>query len=166
MKSKGITFREDLKPTDPQTIREITESTGFFSDHEIDVAVELAEERLAKGTRSGYCFLFAEQGGRTIGYTCFGPIACTKASYDLFWIAVHSDYRGQGIGSLLLAESERIIRKMGGERIYIETSSREIYGPTRGFYLHCAYEEDAILEDFYGPGDSKVIYRKVLKQSE
>jgi ribosomal protein S18 acetylase RimI-like enzyme len=165
MKSKGIEFREDVKPSDAQAIRDITESTGFFSEHEIDVAVELLDERLAKGTRSGYFFLFAGKAGRPIGYACFGPIACTLASYDLYWIAVHSDFRGQGIGSILLAESERIIRNMGGERIYIETSSREQYGPTRGFYLHCAYEEDAILEDFYGPGDSKVIYRKVLEGS-
>jgi ribosomal protein S18 acetylase RimI-like enzyme len=163
MKTKGITFREDVKPTDAQAIRDITKSTGFFADHEIDVAVELLDERIAKGTRSGYFFLFAEENARPIGYACFGPIACTLASYDLYWIAVHSDFRGQGIGSILMTESERIIREMGGERVYIETSSREQYGSTRGFYLHCECEEDAILEDFYGPGDSKVIYRRVLK---
>ena len=162
MGQSQIKYRQEVLPTDPKSVYEIIDSTGFFYEEEIKVAVELVEERLAKGLESGYYFLFAECDGKAIGYTCFGPIACTIASYDLYWIAVHNDFRSQGIGKILLEKSETIIKDMGGQRIYIETSSRAQYESTRAFYLRCKCIEEAVLKDFYAPNDSKVIYVKVV----
>ncbi|MFH2049132.1 MAG: GNAT family N-acetyltransferase [bacterium] len=99
----------------------------FFSQDEIDIAVELVTERLEKGIESGYHFIFAEIDGKTIGYSCFGPIPATQESYDLYWIAVHNDYRGAGIGKQLLTISEEAIHRLGGGRVYIETSGRDQY---------------------------------------
>ena len=135
-------------------------STGVFSPVEIDVAVELLEERLEKGPPSGYHFIFAEQAGRTLGYACYGPIALTAGSYDLYWIAVDKSSQGQKVGQLLLAKAEDLIRSAGGRQIYIETSNRPQYAPTRKFYLRCGYRQEALLKDFYAPGDDKVIYAK------
>jgi D-alanine-D-alanine ligase len=158
----SVTLRRDVHAGDPAIVRDITESTGFFYAEEVGTAVELVEERLAKGEASGYSFVFAEEGGRTVGYACFGPIACTKASFDLYWIAVHADGRGKGLGTILLDESERLIHGAGGNRIYVETSSRPLYEPTRAFYLARGYREEARLAEFYGPGDAKVIYVKTV----
>ena len=41
-------------------------------------------------------------------------------------------------------------------------SNRHHYLPTRGFYLRCGYRQEALLKDFYAPGDDKVIYIKLL----
>ena len=158
----SITLRREARAGDPAVVRDITESTGFFYAEEVGTAVELVDERLAKGDASGYFFVFADEGARTVGYACFGPIACTKASYDLYWIAVHAEARGKKIGTLLLEESERLIRAAGGHRIYVETSSRSLYDPTRAFYLARGYREEARLAEFYGPGDAKVEYVKVV----
>lgn len=162
MSQLSISYREEVIPNDQQSVRDVLDSTGFFYPAEIDVAVELVQERLAKGAASGYYFLFAELEGRVVGYTCFGPIPCTLSSYDLYWIGVHNDCRGKGIGKELLARSEAMIKQMGGTRVYIETASREQYVPTREFYLRCSYRIEVILEDFYAPGDGKVIYVKPL----
>jgi GNAT superfamily N-acetyltransferase len=137
-------------------------STGFFYPDEVAVAEELVLERLAKGPASGYHFVFAEIGGQVAGYASYGHIACTRASYDLYWIAVDPRHQGRGLGRLVLAEAEKCIRAAGGRRVYIETSNREQYQSTRGFYLRCGYECEAILTEFYGPGDDKVIYVKAL----
>jgi len=51
---------------------------------------------------------------------------------------------------------------MGGCRVYIETSTRGQYQPTRGFYDQAGYRLEAVLEDFYGPGDGKAVYVKVV----
>lgn len=163
MNSDKITFRSSATADDEKAIAEIVSSSGFFYEDEIDLAVELVTERLQKGEESGYYFLFADIGGRTIGYTCFGPIPATRFSYDLYWIAVHGDWRGKGIGKQLLEKSEEDIRKLGGRRIYIETSGRELYAPTRAFYLTCGYREEAVFEDFYAPGDAKYVYLKILE---
>ena len=157
-----LSFREEVLPGDPGTVRDIVASTGFFYDHEIEVAVELVEERLRQGLKSGYLFLFAEQGGRTVGYACFGEIACTVGSYDLYWIAVHGDCRSKGIGKVLLQKTETLIAGRKGRAVWVETSGQKKYAATRNFYLRSGYREEAVLKGFYGPDDDKFIFVKYL----
>jgi GNAT superfamily N-acetyltransferase len=162
MSVEPVGFRTTVMENDVKTVRAITDSTGFFYPEEVDTAVELVEDRLLKGPRCGYHFLFAEQGGRVVGFTSYGPIACTKESWDLYWIVVAGDYRGKGLGTQLLERTETAISGLGGTRVYIETSARPLYTPTRAFYLARGYAQVAELEDFYGPGDAKAMYLKVL----
>ncbi len=158
----NLLFRDTATGADIETIRSLVESTGFFRPDEVDVAVELVEERLAKGERSGYHFVFAQDGSRTVGYSCFGPIACTISSFDLYWIAVDRSAQRRGLGRRILAESEKRIAQMRGRRVYIETSSRPQYGSTRRFYESCGYRVAAELEHFYDQDDGKVIFVKML----
>lgn len=158
-----IIFRNSVNQNDIKIVEEIVSSTGFFSDEEVQIACELVDERLAKGENSGYYFLFIETNGRTVGYSCFGPIPATKLSYDLYWIAIHEDYQGKGLGKVLLLETEKVIDRLGGKRIYVETSGKEQYISTRKYYLACNYKEEAVLQDFYAPGDAKYLYLKVLE---
>ncbi len=162
MQSHSLTFRTMPREADIAAIRSIVTSTAVFRPDEIDVAVELIEERLRRGVTSGYFFVFAEEHGSTIGYTCYGPIACTVASHDLFWIAVAKEHHGKKIGSALMVETEKYIRIMGGKRVYIETSSRSDYLSTRKFYLKHGYTVEATIKNFYDDNDDKVIYSKEL----
>ena len=160
--SDQITLRKVVVPADPETITKIVASTGFFREDEILVAAELAEERLEKGAASGYEFLFAEIEGVTVAYSCYGLIPCTLHSYDLYWIATHQDYMNRGIGKYLLQETEKEISKLGGKGIYVETSSKELYAPTRAFYEKNHYLLKARFEDFYAPDDDKLVYVKTM----
>ena len=157
-----LTFRTAPSPTDLESVRAIVVSTGFFQSHEVPVAVELVQERIDKGLESGYHFIFADFNGSTISYACFGEIACTKGSWDLYWIATHEQHRGKGVGKNLMAEVEKAIRAMGGRAIYIETSSKPMYEPTRRFYQNYGCTTEAILKDFYDTNDSKYIFRLSL----
>jgi GNAT superfamily N-acetyltransferase len=157
-----LQFRDEVRPGDQAVVRDIITASGFFSPDEVAIAVELVAERLAHGVRSGYYFWFAERGREVVGYTCFGPIPGTLVSYDLYWIAVRHPYRSQGIGTILLQRSECTMAALGGRRIYVETSSRAQYKPTHAFYDAQGYHCEALLEDYYAPGDSKLIYVKVV----
>ena len=162
MNSNKILFRQNVKPEDIETVREIVASTGFFYDFEIPVAVELVEAAVEEGEASGYFFIFAEADGNTLAYSCYGQIACTDAGYDLYWIVTHNDYRGMRIGKLLLEETHRVVKNRGGRYIIAETSCLEKYTPTRLFYEKNNYDRDATIKDFYMPGDDKAIYVKRL----
>jgi len=161
-----LSFRKKPTPTDRDKVRHLVQSTGMFYPFEVDVAVELVDLRLTQGTSSGYYFLFAESGGDLIGYACYGPIACTQGSYDLYWIVVDKNHQRCGVGRALLRRAEREIARRGGRRVYIETSGRDQYAPTRAFYQRCGYTAEALLKDFYAPGDDKVIYVKQLPSAK
>jgi len=158
----GLQLREEPIPTDRDAIRRIVADSGFFTDAEIDIAVELVDERLAKGPASGYEFLFIESSETVVGYASYGEIPCTTGSYDLYWVAVDKSQQRRGLGKLLVELVEDRLRKNAGRKVYIETSSKPLYDPTRAFYTRCGYHEVAAFPDFYAPGDGKVVYEKSL----
>ncbi len=157
-----ITYRDTVREDDRLAVVNMCRETGFFHEGEVAVAEELVVERLSKGPSSGYEFIFAEKDGTVVGYVCFGPIACTQSSWDLYWIVVSPHMQRMGLGGALLQETEQAVKHRGGTRIYIETSGREQYRPTRTFYEKHGYTVAAVLTDFYAPGDDKIVYVKVL----
>lgn len=158
-----LTWRGELNAGDVETVRRLVRSTGFFTSAEEDVAAELVEDALERGAeRAGYHFLFAERGGRALGYSCFGPIMGTDSSWDLYWIVVDATKRGGGVGKAINARTEMAVREAGGRRLYAETSGRAQYEPTRAFYRNNAYREVARVENFYAEGDAKVIFEKFV----
>ncbi len=158
---EDIAYRMDIFSSDIKKIKSILESSDCFSHSEINIAIELAKERLRKGKGCGYYFMFAEHMDELIlGYSCFGPIPCTVDSFDIYWLAVHRKFQNRGIGKSLLTKTESEIALMGGRSIYIETSSRIQYKRAHMFYNNMGYKLKAILKDFYSSGDDKLIYRK------
>ena len=159
---ESLNFRTVVRPVDDAAVREIVTSTGFFYPIEIPVAVELVEEKLRGKEKCSYQFVFAEIGNHPVGYTCFGLIAGTEQSYDLYWIVTHQDFRGKGIGKALLQETYRIIAQQGGKNVIAETSSLEKYLPTRKFYEEQGYINCGFIPDYYKNGDGKITYVRVL----
>ena len=160
-----LSFRAALEAGDVELIRQLVHDSGGFSLTEVDLAAELAQERLARGLEaSGYHFLFAQWGPGVpaLGYVCYGPIPLTQSSWDLYWIAVAKGAQRRGIGRRLLAEAERRAHAAGASRFYIDTSGRADYASARAFYAAAGYRQAAALPDFYAPGDAKVIFARQL----
>lgn len=158
----AATFRSMVHAEDIQRVRSLVQTTGFFSAEEVAIAGELVEERVAKGPRSGYEFVLAEQAGELLGYTCFGRIAGSVWAFDLYWIAVASEHQGRGIGKALIERTEQALARLGCRHVYAETSSTQLYAPTREFYLRMGFHEAARYPDFYRAGDGKVVYCKTI----
>ena len=157
-----MNIRTDLGPEDRAPLEGLLRATGFFNAKELQVALELIDEGLTHGKKSHYRFLILEDEGNVIGYVCWGPIAVTLTSADLYWMAVHPASQGKGLGRTLLETAETWMAREGHTRVYLETSMRQQYAPTRAFYLRCGYEIAAELPDFYAPGDGKMIFLKGL----
>ncbi len=157
-----FTFRREPVESDIAAVRNLCESTGFFSEEEVEIAGELVAEYLESGKGSGYNFIFCEADGKPIGYTCFGRIPLTKGSFDLYWIVVEKTWQGRGLGKKLLEMTEIEAAKLGCRRLYAETSSRSQYQSTISFYENQGYFNEAAIADFYAPGDAKLIFVKAF----
>ena len=161
----GVTIRRTLEATDRGPVEELIRATGFFNAEEIEVAMELVDDRLTQGESSHYRFLVGEVDGEVGGYACWGPIPGSQESADLYWIVVHPSFQGRGVGAALLRAAEDWMSAAGRSRVYVETSTRPQYRPTRAFYLACGYHIAAELPDFYAPGDGKAVFLRVLTSS-
>ncbi len=160
-----MVWRDEVCDCDRQAVLALVAATGFFNADEEQIAIELVDEALTHGSASGYEFIFADvpdRPGELLGYSCFGPIDNRPGAFDLYWIAVSPDHQRQGMGRQLIDESERRIHAACGTEIFIDTSGRAQYRPTRNFYERMGYQVHEVITDFYAPGDDKVVYRKAL----
>jgi GNAT superfamily N-acetyltransferase len=161
-KKYSLTIRTEPSQEDSGHVRQLVSETGFFRPDEIEIAVELVDERIKRGHKSGYHFFLADIDNKLAGYSCFGLIPCSLLSWDLYWIVTRKDLQGQGIGKVLLKLTEDEILKQGGKNVIIETSSKELYQSTQQFYSKNNYELKACFQDFYDFEDDKLVYIKRL----
>jgi ribosomal protein S18 acetylase RimI-like enzyme len=125
---------------------------------------EIWQEYQADPLGSGYSFLICRDEADTVrAFTCYGPHPLTQGTYDLYWIAVDPEARGQGIGHLLLSEAEGQVQAAGGRLLLVETSNSDGYAGARGLYSSSGYRLEATVHDFYAPGDDLLMYAKDLK---
>lgn len=158
----GCRLRDQVLWEDVETVRLLTESSGFFSAQEVEIAMSLVVERLEFGESCGYYFLFAQGPDSCLGFACYGPYDDRPEWFDLYWIAVSDELRGQGVGRLLLSEVVRRVRDSGGRLLRAETSGRAQYGPTRKFYERNGFVHTRTDRDHYAEGDDRCIYDKQL----
>jgi D-alanine-D-alanine ligase len=160
---EGLAFRREVRREDLDLVPGMAAETGFFNEEEIGISLELVEDNLRLGAeKSGYSFLFAESGGRTVGFTCYGHVPGTEGAYNLYWIVTDRAHQGRGIGQAMMRETEQLIREAGGARIYAETSGRTQYAVTRAFYERNGFALASRLDGYYAPNDARVIYCKNL----
>ncbi len=146
---------------DGEAVIGITAESGIFKPAEVECVKELWEDYIEKGADSGYEFLvFCQEKGKVVGYSCFGPHPLTEGTFDLYWIAVHPQNRGRGVGKALLARVEERVREASGRLLLIETSGTLHYAPARRLYESAGYEREATICDFYAPGDDLIIFSK------
>ncbi|MSQ06493.1 MAG: N-acetyltransferase [Dehalococcoidia bacterium] len=151
-----------MRPDDLPILVRLTADTGFFRPEEVVVAEEVLADAAAKGAKSEYRTYVAANGGGVMGYVCFGSTPLTRGTWDIYWIAVDRSHQGQGIGKQLMQFAEGEILRHGGRLVLAETSSQDLYEPTRQFYLRLKYHEVSRIPDFYDVGDARVTFAKVL----
>lgn len=123
---------------------------------------ELWEAYRQGGEASGYVFLVCREGEQTLGFACFGPTPLTEGTFDLYWVAVDPVAQGQGVGRELMARVEQEVARRGGRLILAETSGAPAYARARRFYEACGYHYQAVVHDFYHPGDDLIIFGKAV----
>ena len=160
-----------LQHGDRPALRALLANTQSFSAAELAVALELFDEAFAPGGGEGedqeqYAFVGAVDGAsaerRLVGYACWGRTPATRATFDLYWLAVDPAQQGSGIGAALVHEVERRASAVGGRLMVIEASGRADNAAVRRFYERMGSTAVATVRDFYAPGDDRITYTKRL----
>lgn len=157
----NFTIDFKARKSDIEQVRNLIKETGVFSDEEIKVSAELVEETLKNP--EVYQFIFLRDKNELAAYSCYGEICLTNKRFDLYWIAVAKKYQKQNLASMVLAETEKQIKELGGVKLYAETSSLDFYIPARNFYLKSGFKQVAQMKDFYKDQDDKVVFCKDIK---
>ena len=156
----SLTYRAPRR-SDRERLKEIVEATAVFRPDEVAVALEVFDDYCA-APGVDYHAIAAYAEDRLAGFAFFGPTPCTVNTWDLYWLAVHPDFQGRGAGRGLVEWAERRMREGRARLSVIETSSREDYTTTRGFYRRSGYHEVARVPGFYADADDRVTYIKRL----
>jgi ribosomal protein S18 acetylase RimI-like enzyme len=146
---------------DTAALLALAEVTGLFQPQHIEeLAQMLAAHFEDKGDSSGFWLTDDDNG--LVGVTYFAPERMTEGTWNLYLIAVHPKCQRQGRGAALLAHIEKMLTERGERMLLVETSGLESFEYVRDFYRKNGYEEEARIREFYGAGDDKIVFRKVL----
>ena len=144
---------------DRSAIGAIAKRSGVFTAEEEASVFELFDAHL-QSADSGYEWFSARDGGRVVGFACYGPTPLAQGAYDLYWICTDRDSRGCGVGRGLFSAMEKEIRKRNGRLLMIWTSGAEAYLPAMKFYKQMGCELKARIPDYYRPGEDMVVLLK------
>jgi ribosomal protein S18 acetylase RimI-like enzyme len=157
LKIRGIEKR------DRRRLEAILKAQEHFNPEEVKVGLELIDIGLIQSGEEDYIIRIAEgPEGQILGYICYGQAPLTDAVYDIYWIVVHPASWNRGAGTSLLHQAEEEMKRRKARLLLIETSSRPPYEIARAFYRKHGYEEQARILDYYGVGDHKLIFGKIL----
>lgn len=146
-----------LQRADLVGIRSVLDRTGLFPSDLLD---EMTEPFLSGTAR--HFWSVALQADQPIGFAYCEPERMTEGTYNLLAIAVAPEHQRSGSGAALVRDIEATLRQEGGRLLLVETSTDPDQDGARAFYLKDGFTEEARIRDFYAPGQTKVVFWKML----
>lgn len=147
-----------VTPADVPALRTVIDSSKLFPGEMLDDMIA----PFFQGGESEAGWLTVDQNG-PIAIAYYDPERMTDGTWNLYLIAVHAGYQGQGIGAALMAYVEQTLVAAGQRILLVETSDAPDFERTRNFYRKIGYIEEARIREFYAEGEGKVVFWKKLK---
>jgi ribosomal protein S18 acetylase RimI-like enzyme len=150
---------------DVERIRALALDNGMFAPEEMAEFDEGLNGYLS-GSLEGHRWLVATGvEGRVEGAAYVAPEPSGDRVWNLYFLAADPDRPRRGAGSALVRHVEQSLRDVGDEVarvLIVETSSGAAYEGARQFYSRCGFDQEAVIREFYGPGDDKIVFWKSL----
>jgi GNAT superfamily N-acetyltransferase len=100
--------------------------------------------------------------GNIIGVIGYTLDRYETRNYWLGWFYVHSEYQGKGFAKKLLQYVIQKLKSKGVKRLFVDTSSYEVYNKALTMYLNNGFRIEAVIRDYYGRGEDQIILSKTV----
>ena len=148
-----------LQVEDTLAALELVNSTGMFS-HEERQMIEARIREHFVGAADSLWLTYDDQGLRGIVYCLAEPM--TQGTWNMLMLLVRKASQGQGVGSALVQEAQKLLTAQEARLLIVETSGTDDFEGAKKFYGKCGFTEVARIPDFYNAQDDKVIFTKSL----
>lgn len=146
-----------VRHNDLPSLKTVIDANDLFPSDMLD---EMISDYFNNQNENQFWFTYEDTEPVVIAYCA--PERMTEGTWNLYLIAVHPDYQGQGVGTAMMNYIKEVLAKQGERVLLVETSGLASFEDTRKFYRKCGYEEEARIREFYQAGEDKIIFRKSL----
>ena len=146
---------------DLPAVRAIVDAVALFPSELLDDMVSFEPPPGPGGDPTEF-WLVHDDGDGPVAVAYCAPEAMTDGTWNALLLAVRPERQGEGIGVGLMARIEALLGARGERVLLVETSGTDAFERTRGFYARIGYEREAVIREYYGAGDDKVVFRKAL----
>jgi len=154
---------QEVRTDERANLLSLAVQTGLFSPEEAEGLLGGVLDSLSEGQLPAEHAALAcrpSEDCPAVGWSYCAPDQYAEGVMNIWWIGVAPSAYGTGAGKALLSHVERAAAASGYRIIVIETSDQPLLARARSFYLRAGYAECGRVPDFYGPGDSKVIFSR------
>ena len=148
-------------PSDLPAVKAIVDAVALFPSELLDDMISF-EPPPGDGDEPREFWLVHDEGAGAVGVACCAPEAMASGTWNALLLAVRPECHDRGIGAGLMARIETLLGARGERVLLVETSGTPDFERTRGFYARIGYEREAVIREYYGAGDDKVVFRKAL----
>ncbi|MGR3433581.1 MAG: GNAT family N-acetyltransferase [Shimia sp.] len=124
---------------------------------------DMLPDMIAPALTGGPDIWCVAEDGAVRGLAYCAPERMPDGTWNLLALGVAAEAQGRGIGRGLIAAVEAAVAAVGGRLLLIETLADPGFARQRRIYARYGFEEEARIRDFYGPGQTKVTFRKVVE---
>ncbi len=161
-------MREIKELHDPETAQRIGEFlTGpnafdqTWAPNEKAIVEKAPQDSLGK---ENHQYWYIEDNGEIIGAIGVRENKYGSGGYEMDsdYVAVHKNYRKEGLASQLLHTLEEYVKAKGGRYIHVLSCDIDSYAPARSFYMKNGYKKVSEMPNYYIEGEGRVDFLKEL----
>ena len=153
----------ETKPEHREPLLSIIEASGQFDTDGLAHVANTLDEHFSN---PGQAIWLTAIDGEPVGVAYCAPEPVTMGTWNLLMLWMKDGFSGQGFGSALVKEIESQLLARDARLLIVETSQLPAFEAARSFYERNGFKREAEIENFFAPGDNKVVYTKPMDGSE
>lgn len=109
-------------------------------------------------------YWYIEDAGRIVGAIGVRENKYGSGGYEMDqdYLAVHKEYRHQGLAASLLKAVENFVQSNGGRYIHVLSCDIDSYKPARAFYEKSGYRKVGEIPHYYVENEGRIDYLKAF----